>query len=154
MTSIGKIASQIIQSYDRNGDGKIQLKQGRDFEGARYERSVFNHYNYDEIIISRVTNEKLFRQADANGDNEITHAEMKAVISLFDSNNDGKLKNRGPFWNRKGERRNFDKAYSAEREIVDRRIIYKPQPPQPPYHPPHHPFPRALGGASVGVALA
>lgn len=153
MVAINKLAHQIIQAYDRNNDGHIQLGRGNKDESFRYDRQYLSFPDRDEVILSKVSRQKLFQAADTNGDKKITQAELTALLSTFDTNNDGKLKNKGPFWNRKGEYKNYQKAFPGRSQIIDRNVIYKPQ---PPYHPgpPLPQFPRALGGTTVGIRLA
>ncbi len=143
MVAIGKLTQRIISAYDQNNDGVINLK-GLANETSRIQRDYMSFPDRDELIISKVSHRKLFEAADVNGDKKVTATELKAMIASFDENNDGKLKNRGPFWKRRGELRNFDKAYGEVSTIVDRRVIYKPQPPH------HNPYPGHPGGLPPG----
>lgn len=166
MTAINKLAQQIFSNYDANRDGVIQLRAGAKNESTYTEREEFSSSPYfDEIIVSRVSQQGLFKAADANGDMKVTLDEIKAVLATFDSDNDGKLKNSGPFWNRKGELRNFENKFPVSREIIYRQTRPKPFPQQPfPGHPggiphipqPHLPggFPRAHASTAVGVSIA
>lgn len=171
MTSISSITNQIFNSYDRNGDGCISLKPGGKYEGSHTEREYQSSFDRDIITVTRYSHDKLFKAADKNNDGMVCKQEMADVIKLFDKNKDGKLTNSGPFWNRKGELRDFDKAYPEKAQILEQHIIPKPQPPIPhiphqPYYPgypnqfpgqPHQPFPhhvpRAYAGLSVGVSV-
>lgn len=163
MTAISSIVNQYFRSYDRNGDANISTKAGQGFEGSHVERQYLSSYDRDEIIVTRYSNDKLFKAADKDNNGLVSRAELADAIKLFDTNNDGKLENSGPFWNRKGELRNFDKAYPERAQILEHHIIPKPQPPVPhfpnqPYpgypHSPNHPYPRAYASASVGVSVA
>ncbi|PKL77425.1 MAG: hypothetical protein CVV27_05465 [Candidatus Melainabacteria bacterium HGW-Melainabacteria-1] len=179
MTSISSLTNQIIRSYDRNGDGHIAIKAGQKFEGSHVVRDFRSEFDRDVITVTRYSHDKLFKAADKNGDGLVSRAELSNAIKLFDSNGDGKLTNSGPFWNRKGELKNFDKAYPERAELLEHHIIPKPQHPYPghpayphqpyPGHPgfPHNPgfphqqpgfpnhFPRrALASVSVGVSVA
>ena len=103
MTAISSIANQYFRSYDRNGDGHISTKAGQGFEGSHVERQYFSSHDRDEIIVTRYSNDKLFKAADKDNNGLVSRAELADAIKLFDKNNDGKLENSGPFWNRKGE---------------------------------------------------
>jgi hypothetical protein len=161
MVSINSLASQIIRNYDSNGDGVINLRGNRP-ESDRLQRDFIPGSQYDTITLTRFNQDKLFAKADTNNDGRVTRDELTGVIKLFDTNNDGQLKNSGPFWNRKGEEKNYQKAFGEQGEILDHQIIHHPQPPMPPY--PHYPggypnqpgfphHPRAIG-ASVGIRIA
>jgi hypothetical protein len=149
MVSINDLSRQIIRNYDRNRDGQISL-QGQRPETERFERQFMSGYDFDTITITRYNHDKLFAKADANEDGQVTVDELSGVLKLFDTNNDGELKNSGPFWNRKGELRNYEKAYGEEAVIVDRQYIYHPRPPIPPMPP----IPRAISGGSAGIHIA
>ncbi|MBT9544011.1 MAG: EF-hand domain-containing protein [Candidatus Sericytochromatia bacterium] len=162
MVSVNALASQIIRNYDTNRDGVIQLR-GNKPETERLQRDFMPGQQYDTITLTRFNQDKLFAKADANNDGQVTRDELLGVIKLFDTNNDGELKNSGPFWNRKGEEKNYQKAYGEQGEIIDQHLIHHPpQPPLPHYpthpnypgsHPGHPHYPRAIGG-SVGVMIA
>jgi len=151
MTAISSITNRLFQQYDTNGDNHISLKPGRGFEATRLQRDFQSGFDYDTITLTRHSHEKLFRAADKNNDGLVTRQELSDAIKFFDSNNDGKLTNSGPFWNRKGELRNFEKAYPERSEILDQRIIPKPRPIHP--QPPHHPLPPRPYGGAAGFAL-
>lgn len=163
MTAISSIVNQVFRSYDRNNDGHISIKPGQGFEGSHVERQQFSSFDRDEITVTRYSHDKLFQAADKNNDGLVSKAELAAAVKFFDTNNDGKLENSGPFWNRKGELKNFDKAYPERAQILEHYVIPHPQPPiphiphQPLPHQPHmpnHPFPRAYASASVGIQVA
>lgn len=175
MTSINKIAQQIMSQYDANRDGAIQLRRGARDESSYLERETFSSSPYfDEVIVSRVSQDGLFKAADVNGDMKVTLDEIKAVLATFDKNGDGKLKNEGPFWNRKGEVRDFENQFPVRREIISRHTIPRPFPQQPypgyphqpglpggnfprPVAPPQLPgggFPRAHASEAVGVSVS
>jgi hypothetical protein len=153
MTSINSLTNRIFSLYDANRDGAITLKGGR-AEVDRLERSYESFPDRDVITLSRYSHAKLFQSADVNNDGQVTKAELGAAIKLFDTNNDDKLTNSGPFWNRKGEMRNFDKAYPESWQVLDRHVIYKPQPVVPPHYPniPNIP-PRGSAVATTAVGL-
>lgn len=183
MTAISSIVNNIFRDYDRNGDGAISTRRGLGFEGSHNERQMVPGHNYDEILVLRYTHDKLFKAADKNDDGFVSRRELTDAIKFFDTNNDGELKNSGPFWNRKGEYKNFEKAYPERSEVIERHLIPKPvQPPHIPYpnHPnypkPHHgrdpfghdpfgrdpfdrdpfgrdPFKRPAHGVTVGVRI-
>lgn len=152
MVAISALANQIIRNYDNNRDGVISLR-GQRPETERYERHVLPGRDYDTITLTRYDHDALFAKADADGDGKVTRDELTGVLKLFDTNNDGELKNSGPFWNRKGELRNFNKAYGERGVIVEQQTIWHPQPPVPPI-PNYPPYPRAVAGASVGLRIA
>ena len=160
MVAISRLTQQIIRAYDENRDGVINIKPGLYNESTRLESQRMTFPDRDELLISKVSHAQLFAAADANGDLQVTAAELKKAIASFDANGDGKLKNSGPFWKRRGELRDFNKAFPEQRRIVDRRVIYKPRPPQTPFPgdlPGRFPgrFPRAFGSAAVGqISLA
>ncbi|PIQ28378.1 hypothetical protein COW36_03890 [bacterium (Candidatus Blackallbacteria) CG17_big_fil_post_rev_8_21_14_2_50_48_46] len=149
MVSISSLSSQIIRNYDTNNDGVISLR-GQRPETERFVRDFIPGQNYDTITLTRYDHDKLFAKADIDGDGQVTRDELTGVLKLFDTNNDGELKNSGPFWNRKGELRNYEKAYGEHGVIVDQHLIHHPQPPMPPV--PH--YPRAVAGSSVGIRIA
>jgi hypothetical protein len=166
MTAINRLAQQIFSNYDANRDGVIQLRAGAHNESSYTERETLSTSPYfDEIIVSKVSQEGLFKAADVNGDMKVTLDEIKAVLATFDTNKDGELKNSGPFWNRKGEMRNFENSFPVNREVIYRHTLPKPFPQQPfPGHPggiPHIPnpqlpggFPRAYASTAVGISVS
>lgn len=149
MVAISALAHQIIRQYDHNRDGVISLR-GQSPENERYERHVLPGRDYDTITLTRYKRDALFAKADADRNGQVTADEIVALLKLFDTDQDGVLKNSGPFWNRKGELRNFEKAYGEQSEIVDQQTIWHPQPPLPP----HLPYPRALAGVTIGRSIA
>jgi len=173
MTAISSIVNNIFNQYDRNGDQSISLRKGQAYEGSHIAHEVRPGFDYDEVLTLRYSHDKLFQAADKDGNGLVSRSELANAIKFFDTNNDDQLKNSGPFWNRKGELRNFDKAYPEQTKVLDSYL--RPNPNKPPYnghpgqpyypgqpypgqpfpHQPNHPhFPRALGGATVGVRVA
>lgn len=163
MSSISSITNQIFRNYDRNGDGQIAVRPGHGFEGSHVQTDRQTSFDRDIITVTRYSNDKLFAAADKDGNGLVSRAELANTIKLFDKNEDGKLTNSGPFWNRKGEMRDFEKAYPERAQILEQHYI--PHPPKPPVYPghpnlnpgfpnqpnfPHH-IPRAYAGMSVGV---
>ncbi|MBF2052731.1 MAG: EF-hand domain-containing protein [Candidatus Sericytochromatia bacterium] len=151
MTAISSIVNQVFNRYDVNGDNHINLKPGGGFEGTRLEREFQSGFDYDTITLTRYSHEKLFRAADANNDGLVSRTELADAVKLFDTNGDGQLKNSGPFWNRKGELRNFERGFPERAEILDQRIIPRPRPIHP--VPPHHPLPPRPYGEAAGLSL-
>lgn len=158
MTAISSIVNDIFRSYDRNGDNCIAIRPGVGFEGSHTERDFQTGYDRDTITVTRYSHDRLFAAADKNNDGMVCREELAAAIKFFDSNKDGKLENHGPFWNRKGELRDFDKAYPERAELLSQQIIPHPHPiPTPNYPPnfPNHPnFPHShANGLAVGVRI-
>lgn len=153
MSSISALSNQIFRQYDRNGDQAISIRQGQGFEGSHVVRDYQSGYDRDTITVTRYSHDALFKAADADNNGLVTRDELNSVIKLFDTNHDGKLTNSGPFWNRKGELRNFDKAYPERAQILEHHVIPRPQPIIPPVPVMPKP-PRALASSAVGVAVA
>lgn len=151
MTAISSIVNQVFNRYDVNGDNHINLRAGRGFEGSRLQRDFHSGFDYDTITLTRYSHDKLFAAADADGNGLVSRAELADAIKLFDTNGDGKLTNSGPFWNRKGELRNFERSNPERAEILDQQIIPRPRPIHP--VPPHHPLPPRPYGEAAGLAL-
>ncbi len=163
MTAISSVVDRIFQSYDRNGDNHISVRPGQGFEGSHVQTDRQSSFDRDIITVTRYSHDSLFKAADKDGNGLVSRAELANAIKFFDANNDGKLTNSGPFWNRKGEMRNFEKAYPERAQILEQHFI--PHPPKPPVvlpptyphqpgFPPHNPhFPRAVASHSVGVNI-
>lgn len=128
MTSIQRLSRQIMNQYDRNNDGAIQLGRHRNNEASRIQRDHQSGYDYDIVTVTKYSHDQLFRAADRNHDNRVTQRELEQVMRTFDRNRDGKLENQGPFWDRKGELQNFNRAYQERSEVIDRDFIRKPRP--------------------------
>lgn len=150
MTSINRLSKNIINFYDRNRDGQISLR-GRRAEDIRYIRERTTHFDEDVITLTRYAHTKLFEAADKNNDGSVTREELKAILSGFDKNNDGKLENHGPFWKRRGEKRDFNKAFPEEWRIIERHVIPRPRP--FPGHPHNPRYPRDFHFGGHGFAM-
>lgn len=149
MTAISSIVNDIFRSYDRNGDNCIAIRPGQGFEGTYTQRDFQPGYDQDTITVTRYSYDSLFKAADKDNDGLVCRQELADAIKLFDKNNDGKLENHGPFWNRKGEYRDFEKAHPERAELLDHQVIYHPQPhiPNPGY--PHN-YPGGYPGSYPG----
>lgn len=133
MIGVNALAKRIIGMYDRNGDGAIQLTNDSKAETWRRE-SV---YQPDQTIITTLSQERLFRAADVDGDNRVTAQELATVIGTFDVNHNNGLETRRWFWDPKTEYDAFQNAWGEE--IIGEVIVPHPHPPTPPI--PNPPFP-------------
>ena len=170
MTAISSLVNDIFRSYDRNGDSCIAVRPGHGYEGSHTEREHQTSFDQDTITVTRYSHDKLFRAADKDGNGQVCRQELADAIKFFDSNKDGRLENQGPFWNRKGELRNFEKAYPERAELLEHHVIPHPHPypnyPNYPHNPgyPHNGYPHGshphygrddhhATGFSVGIRI-
>jgi Ca2+-binding EF-hand superfamily protein len=95
--SISRLVNSIVNDYDRNGNGVIDLKaNGRD-ESYFDKREVRETPNETVITDTRYSYDALFLRADADKDNKVTKDEITAVANEFDKDKNGKLTVRS-FW--------------------------------------------------------
>ena len=145
VVSIHSLAQHIVQGYDRNFDGAINLDKTGAYEAERLQYQQHAAYEHDVLTLSWVSQADLFQQADTNADKKASLAEIKAALETFDINHDGYLQNYGPYWDSPGEYTHFNSRFPEQWGIISQQVIprtYSPLPLRPL---------RALSSGSAGV---
>ncbi|HEY9841211.1 MAG TPA: hypothetical protein V6D23_12195 [Candidatus Obscuribacterales bacterium] len=134
----------VLQYYDGNRDGRINLNKGSQYEAERLARKVQPGYDADTVSISWVSHARLFEAADRNQDHLASREEIHAVIRFFDKNLNGQLEN--------AEMAAFQKAYAESHGLIrSDRVPRSNTIPDQGYS--FYGVPRALGQGSAGIKL-
>ena len=91
--TVDTLTNLVMQYYDCNRDGCINLNKGGGYEAERLSRRVQPAMDNDVVTLSWVSHSRLFDDADRNKDHLATRDEIRGVISLFDKNMDNQLDN-------------------------------------------------------------
>lgn len=144
VVSIHSLAQHILQSYDRNFDGVVNLDKTSAYEAERLQYQHHATFEHDYLTLSWVSQADLFQQADQNADKKASIDEIKAALSLFDTNRDGYLENYGPYMDSPGEYTNFYTRFPEQWGIISQQRTPRSQ------LSPLYPL-RALNSGSAGV---
>lgn len=123
--SVRELSQQILQQYDANGNGQIDLNRpvltNRGHSEAYRQDATFSENAGIAFPHRELTRKELFEAADHAGDNngEVTGAELENLIGSFDGDHNGVLDSRGIQGMRKGralgELDLFNRKYDEER---------------------------------------
>lgn len=91
--TVDTLTNLVMQYYDCNRDGRVNLRKGTGYEAERLTRKVQSAYDTDVVSLCWVSHARLFGAADRNQDGQATREEIRDVIRLFDKNLDGQLEN-------------------------------------------------------------
>jgi len=159
MTTIDRLVDNIFSDYDKNRNGRIELRNyyGDRDESFRDEKSVKSGYYQDVITVTRHSNAELFYNADQNRDGEVSRYELRRYVENYDINYNGVIDRKDPYGNvyAPSENDRFRRENRETETVISRDIInnyprpvypplppvYPPFPPAPPVYPnhPHHP---------------
>lgn len=97
--SVDSLTSRIMQRYDSNRDGKIQVNPNVTWQQEVFSPTILTEsqqvqVDWDStgsgyIVGKAVTMAGLFQDADANGDGAVTKEELHMEIASFDRNHNG-----------------------------------------------------------------
>lgn len=146
--SVNKFVNSIMNDYDQNRNGSIELKEGSFFAGdeSTYQEDRITHEGNQTVrTITEFSYDQLFIKADKNNDGKVTRDELNDVVKSYDKNNDGKLSARS-FWDvisgkPAGELDVFNKEIPERSRVIYRQVISTdpivppiPNPPMPPHN--------------------
>lgn len=143
LMTVDTLTNLVLQYYDSNRDGAVNLNKGTAFEGERLSRRVQPTYDSDIVTLSWVSHSRLFADADRNKDNLASRDEIRDVIRLFDTNMDAQLDD--------AELANYQRMYTEDHGVIRQERVQRSN--AAPSGFAFYSVPRALAGYTTGIQL-
>lgn len=142
--TVDTLTNLVMQYYDSNRDGCVNLNKGSSYEAERLSRRVQSAYDSDLVTLSWVSHSRLFTDADRNKDSLVTRDEIRDVIRLFDKNMDSQLDDQ--------EIAAYQRMYTEDHGVIRQDRVLRSTPAMQVANS-FYSVPRALAGMTAGMKL-